>query len=132
MPKIPAELEYTDAHLWVRTECDGTLTVGLTDHAQQTLGTILFITLPEAGTAVGLDDAVGTVEALTALTEIYSPADGEIVAVNPAVATDPEVVNTDPYASWLFTIRQRKDTSADGFLDAAAYRRLLENLGTGW
>lgn len=132
MAEIPAELKYTDAHLWVRTERDGTLTVGLTDHAQQNLGTVLFITLPEVGTTVGLDDAIGTVEALTALTEIYSPADGEIVAVNPAIAESPEVVNTSPYASWLFTIRQREDAPADGFLDAAAYSRLLENLGSGW
>ncbi|WP_459546134.1 glycine cleavage system protein GcvH [Nocardia sp. X0981] len=132
MSKVPAELQYTDAHLWVRTERDGTLTVGLTDHAQQNLGTILFITLPEVGVAVGLDDAVGIVEALTTLTEIYSPADGEIIAVNPAIAEDPEVVNTEPYASWLFTIRQRNDAPVDGFLDAAAYSRLLENLGAGW
>lgn len=132
MSKIPAELKYTDAHVWVRAERDGTLTVGLTDHAQQNLGTVLFLTLPEVGAVVGPDDAVGTVEAVTTITEIYSPAAGEIVAVNPALAEDPEAVNKEPYASWLFRIRQPKGAPADGFLDAAAYRRLLEELGTGW
>ncbi|NKY27585.1 glycine cleavage system protein GcvH [Nocardia gamkensis] len=129
MSMIPAELKYTDAHMWARPERDGTLAVGLTDHAQQNLGTILFVTTPGVGTFVGTGEAVGAVEAVSAIAEMYSPARGVVVQVNPAIADDPEQVNNDPYAAWLFKIRRAEGASDDELLDADAYRRLLEDLG---
>lgn len=125
MSNIPAELKYTDEHEWIHREADGTLTVGLTDHAQRTLGDLVHIELPEVGRTVAAGDAVGTVESVKAASEIYAPVSGEIVAVNSAVIDDPEEVNTDPYGSWLFKIMLAAGASTDGLFDAAGYAKLI-------
>lgn len=100
MSNVPADLKYTDEHEWVRTEADGTLTVGITDHAQNTLGDIVFLELPEVGKTVSAGDAVGVVESVKAASDIYSPVSGEVVEVNAAIADTPDQVNSDAYASW--------------------------------
>ncbi len=125
MSNIPVELKYTDEHEWVRTEADGTLTVGITDHAQATLGDIVFLELPEVGKTVKAGDAIGVVESVKAASDIYSPVSGEVVAVNSAIADEPEEVNSDAYASWLFKIKLAAGASTDNLIDAAAYEKLV-------
>lgn len=125
MSNIPVELKYTEEHEWVRTEADGTLTVGITDHAQATLGDIVFLELPEVGKTVKAGDAIGVVESVKAASDIYSPVSGEVVEVNSAITDEPEEVNSDAYASWLFKIKLAAGASTDNLIDAAAYEKLV-------
>ncbi|MGS0892766.1 glycine cleavage system protein GcvH [Burkholderia stagnalis] len=126
MSNVPADLKYTDEHEWIRTEADGTLTVGITDHAQSTLGDIVFLELPEVGKQVKAGDAIGVVESVKAASDIYSPVTGEVVAVNADVADTPDAVNGDAYSAWLFKIKLAADASTDSLLDAAAYGKLID------
>ena len=126
MSNVPADLKYTEEHEWLRTEADGTLTVGITDHAQSTLGDIVFLELPEPGKQVSAGDAVGVVESVKAASDIYSPVSGEIVEVNSAIADTPDAVNSDAYDSWLFKIKPADSASIDKLLDAAAYSKLVD------
>ncbi|HEF5872324.1 TPA: glycine cleavage system protein GcvH [Burkholderia cenocepacia] len=126
MSNVPADLKYTDEHEWIRTEADGTLTVGITDHAQSTLGDIVFLELPEVGKSVTAGDAVGVVESVKAASDIYSPVSGEIVAVNEAATDSPEGVNGDAYGVWLFKIKLADGASTDKLIDAAAYSKLID------
>ncbi|ONC48368.1 glycine cleavage system protein H [Burkholderia pseudomallei] len=125
MSNVPAELKYTDEHEWIRTEADGTLTIGITDHAQTTLGDIVFLELPKVGSQVKAGDAVGVVESVKAASDIYSPVTGEVIAINTDVADAPEKVNGDAYGAWLFKIKLAADASTDSLLDAAAYEKLV-------
>ncbi|MEV7691367.1 glycine cleavage system protein GcvH [Streptomyces bungoensis] len=125
MSNIPADLKYTDEHEWVRTETDGILTVGLTDHAQKTLGDIVFLELPTVGKTVQAGDAIGVVESVKAASDIYSPVSGEVTAVNEDIANSPEEVNDDAYDSWLFKIKLENGASTDKLIDAAAYTKLV-------
>ena len=122
---IPADLKYTESHEWVRTESDGTLTVGITDHAQEALGDIVFVELPAAGKAVAAGDAVAVIESVKAASDIYAPVAGEIIEANTAVADTPDAVNSAPYESWLFKIKPAADASLDGLLDADAYGKSI-------
>ena len=126
MSNVPADLKYTDEHEWIRTEADGTLTVGITDHAQSTLGDIVFLELPEVGKSVNAGDAVGVVESVKAASDIYSPVSGEIVAVNEAATDAPEEVNSDAYGVWLFKIKLADGASTDKLIDADAYSKLID------
>ncbi|MDF3079671.1 glycine cleavage system protein GcvH [Burkholderia sola] len=126
MSNVPADLKYTDEHEWIRTEADGTLTVGITDHAQSTLGDIVFLELPEVGKSVTAGDAVGVVESVKAASDIYSPVSGEIVAVNEAATDAPEEVNGDAYGVWLFKIKLADGASTDKLIDADAYSKLID------
>ncbi|MEF9445339.1 glycine cleavage system protein GcvH [Burkholderia sp. MS389] len=126
MSNVPADLKYTDEHEWIRTEADGTLTVGITDHAQSTLGDIVFLELPEVGKSVSAGDAVGVVESVKAASDIYSPVSGEIVAVNEAATDAPEEVNGDAYGVWLFKIKLADGASTDKLIDADAYSKLID------
>ncbi|MEW1774225.1 glycine cleavage system protein GcvH [Streptomyces sp. NPDC086777] len=125
MSQVPADLRYTDEHEWIRTEADGNLTVGITDHAQNTLGDIVFFELPKVGSKVQAGDAIGVVESVKAASDIFSPLDGEIVAVNEEAVETPEDVNSGPYDTWLFRIKAMGGTSSNGLLDAEAYRKLI-------
>ncbi|RQS73488.1 glycine cleavage system protein GcvH [Burkholderia sp. Bp8963] len=125
MSNVPADLKYTDEHEWIRTEADGTLTIGITDHAQSTLGDIVFLELPKVGSQVKAGDAVGVVESVKAASDIYSPVTGEVVAINTEVADTPEDVNGDAYDAWLFKIKLAPGASTDSLLDAAAYEKLV-------
>ncbi|KVH69460.1 glycine cleavage system protein H [Burkholderia ubonensis] len=125
MSNVPAELKYTDEHEWIRTEADGTLTIGITDHAQSTLGDIVFLELPQVGKQVKAGDAVGVVESVKAASDIYSPVSGEVVAINADAVDSPEEVNSDAYDTWLFKIKLADGASTDNLLDAAAYAKLV-------
>jgi glycine cleavage system H protein len=125
MSNVPAELKYTDEHEWIRTEADGTVTVGITDHAQSTLGDIVFLELPEVGKEIKAGDAVGVVESVKAASDIYAPVTGEIVAVNEEIVDSPEEVNGDAYGSWLFKVKLADAAAVDSLLDAAAYEKLV-------
>ncbi|WP_027793053.1 glycine cleavage system protein GcvH [Paraburkholderia acidipaludis] len=122
---IPADLKYTESHEWVRTEADGTLTVGITDHAQEALGDIVFLELPEAGRTVGAGDAVAVIESVKAASDIYAPVAGEIVDSNSTLVDTPDQVNGSPYESWLFKIKPAADASLDRLIDAAAYEKAI-------
>ncbi|MEV7283084.1 glycine cleavage system protein GcvH [Streptomyces sp. NPDC093252] len=125
MPYIPDHLKYTDEHEWVRTEADGTMSVGITDHAQNTLGDIVFLELPRVGTQVRAGDAIGIVESVKAASDLYSPLTGEVTEVNADALDTPEEVNSDPYDSWLFKIKPARGASTGDLLDAAAYKKLV-------
>lgn len=121
MSNTPAELRYTESHEWVRTEADGTLTVGITDHAQQALGDVVFLELPEAGRVVDAKESIAVIESVKAASDIYAPVAGEIVASNQEAVDAPEAVNGDPYGAWLFKIKPANTADVDGLLSAAAY-----------
>ena len=117
----PAELRYTESHEWVRTETDGTVTVGITDHAQEALGDLVFIELPAVGRKLAAGEACAVVESVKAASDIYAPVAGEVVAVNAAVTAAPESVNTDAYGNWLFKLKPVDASAVDKLLDAAGY-----------
>ncbi|MEZ5627119.1 MAG: glycine cleavage system protein GcvH [Rhodocyclaceae bacterium] len=118
---IPAELKYTKSHEWIRREDDGTVTIGITDHAQEALGDIVFLDLPEAGRVVAAGEECAVVESVKAASDIYAPVAGEIVAANDEALDAPESVNADAYANWLFKLKPANAADVDALLDAAAY-----------
>ena len=121
---IPKELKYTESHEWVRQEADGTVAIGITDHAQEQLGDIVFVEAPKAGRKVAKGEAVGVVESVKAASDIYAPVAGEIVAGNDALADAPEQVNADAYGSWMFRLKPDNPADLAGLLDAAAYEKV--------
>ena len=121
---IPKELKYTESHEWVRQEADGTVTIGITDHAQEQLGDIVFVEAPKAGRKVAKGEAVGVVESVKAASDIYAPVAGEIVAGNDALSDAPEQVNADAYGSWMFRIKPDNAADLGQLLDAAAYEKV--------
>jgi glycine cleavage system H protein len=122
---IPADLKYTESHEWVRTEADGTLTVGITDHAQEALGDIVFFEVQELGKTVTAGDTVAVIESVKAASDIYAPVSGEIIEANTAVADTPDSVNTTPYESWLFKIKPADGATHDRLIDADAYSKSI-------
>jgi len=120
--KIPETLHYTASHEWVRAEADGTLSVGITDHAQDSLGELVFVELPEAGRQLAAGDSCAVVESVKAASDVYAPAAGEVVARNDALADSPNEVNKDCYAAWLFRIKPAGAAALDNLMDARAYR----------
>ena len=121
----PENLKYTDSHQWVRMEADGTATVGITDHAQEQLGDVVFVQFPEAGRRVKRGENCAVVESVKAASDIPAPVSGEIVAINTAVADAPEQVNRKPYDAWLFRIRPGDAAELGGLLDSAAYLKTV-------
>ncbi|ATE60576.1 glycine cleavage system protein GcvH [Thauera sinica] len=121
MSNIPADLKYAKSHEWVRVEDDGTLTVGITDHAQEALGDVVFLELPEAGRKLGAGEACAVIESVKAASDIYAPVAGEVVASNQEAADAPESVNADAYAAWLFKLKPDDAADLASLLDAAAY-----------
>lgn len=118
---IPADLKYTESHEWVRAEADGTVTVGITEYAQDALGDIVFVELPKVGKSYTAGDDAAVVESVKAASDIYAPVSGEVVAVNTAVADMPDSINADAYAAWLFKLKPSDAGAINGLLDAAAY-----------
>lgn len=121
--KLPQNLRYTESHEWVRRDADGTVAVGITDHAQEQLGDIVFVEAPKPGRKVKAGEAVGVVESVKAASDIYAPVAGEIVDANPELASAPEKVNGDAYAAWMYRIRPDDAGAVDRLLDAAAYEK---------
>jgi glycine cleavage system H protein len=122
---VPAELKYTESHEWIRTEADGTLTIGITDHAQEALGDLVFIELPAVGRKVAAGEACAVVESVKAASDVYAPVAGEVVAANDEVVKTPEKVNADAYANWFYKLRPAVAGDLPKLLDAAAYTKLI-------
>ena len=122
MSNIPAELKYVASHEWLRLEADGSVTVGITDHAQELLGDIVFVELPEVGANLAADEQAGVVESVKAASDLYAPIAGEVLEVNQELVDAPDTANTDPYgAAWFFRIKPANAADLDGLMDAAAY-----------
>lgn len=121
--KLPKDLRYTASHEWARREGDGTVSVGITDHAQEQLGDIVFVEPPQVGRKVAAGEAVGVVESVKAASDIYAPVAGEIVAANGELSSAPEKVNEDAYAAWMYRIKPDDAADLDKLLDAAAYEQ---------
>ena len=126
MSNIPADLKYTESHEWVRAEADGTVTVGITEFAQDALGDIVFVELPKVGASFTAGDDAAVVESVKATSDIYAPVSGEVVAVNDAVVGAPESINADAYANWLFKIKPSDANAINGLLDATAYGNVAQ------
>lgn len=123
MSNVPSELKYVASHEWLRMEDDGTITVGITDHAQEALGDIVYVELPDVGDTVAVDDEVAVVESVKAASDVYAPITGEVVAINEALEDDPEVINTDPYGEgWMYRIRPDNADDFDSLLSAEEYQ----------
>lgn len=126
MSNIPAELKYVASHEWLRQEDDGTITVGITEHAQDLLGDIVYVELPEVGDNVSADDEIAVVESVKAASDVYAPISGEIVAINEELEDAPETINTDPYGDgWFFRIKPDNAEDFDGLLSADDYKNEL-------
>jgi glycine cleavage system H protein len=122
MSETPTELKYAKSHEWARDNGDGTITVGITDHAQDQLGDLVFVELPEVGASVGAGDDCAVVESVKAASDIYSPTSGEIIAVNGELEDAPELVNDGPYENgWLFKVKMSDPSELGGLLDADGY-----------
>jgi glycine cleavage system H protein len=121
MSNIPADLKYTASHEWIREEADGSVTVGITDHAQEALGDVVFLELPEAGRSVAAGEACAVIESVKAASDIYAPIAGEIVESNQEAVDAPESVNAGAYDTWLFRIKPAEGGERSTLLDAAGY-----------
>lgn len=126
MSNVPSSLKYTKSHEWVRAETDGTITVGITDHAQQLLGDLVFVELPEVGKTLAAGQEACVVESVKAAADAYAPVAGEVVAVNEAVPDAPESVNQDAFAAWLFRLKPANAADMGKLLDAAAYQAVVD------
>ncbi|MBW8328993.1 MAG: glycine cleavage system protein GcvH [Thiobacillus sp.] len=124
---IPADLKYTPSHEWVRVEADGTLTVGITHHAQDLLGDMVFIETPAAGRTLAKGEECAVVESVKAASDVYAPVAGEGIAANADVEASPESVNKDAYAAWMFKMKVANAGDVAELLDAAAYQKLVES-----
>ncbi len=126
MSDIPGDLYYTRTHEWVRPEEDGTFTVGITHHAQELLGDLVFVELPEVGAEMGAGDDCAVVESVKAASDVYCPVAGEVVAVNEALADEPEIINRDAFGDgWIFRLRPEDRGSVEDLLGPEAYAELI-------
>lgn len=122
----PDNLKYTKSHEWVRHEADGTATIGVTFHAQEMLGDVVFIETPAVGRKVKQGEECGVIESVKAAADLYAPLSGEVVAANGELAESPEKVNQDPYTAWMFRIKPDNPPELAGLLDAAGYRKIAD------
>jgi glycine cleavage system H protein len=127
MSNIPQDLKYTKSHEWVRTLPNGTVEIGITDHAQHALGELVFVEVPEAGRDLNAEDACAVVESVKAASDVYAPIGGAVIEGNTALADAPELVNQDPYgAGWLMRLRPAHAGDLGALMDAASYAKYLE------
>ena len=126
MSNVPANLKYTASHEWLLLNADGTVTVGITDHAQEALGDLVFVELPEVGAHFEAEKEIAVVESVKAAADVYAPLAGTVAEVNQAAADAPESVNQDAYAAWLFKITPDNAADLDSMLDAAAYQAVAD------
>ncbi|MGA5588829.1 MULTISPECIES: glycine cleavage system protein GcvH [Pseudomonas] len=125
MSDIPAELRFAESHEWARLETDGTVTVGISDHAQEALGDVVFVELTEVGKVFAAGDQSGVVESVKAASDIYAPVSGEVIAINEALTDSPEELNNDPYGAWIFKLQPSDKAELDKLLDAAGYKAAI-------
>ena len=127
MSRMPSDLSYAESHEWLRLEGDGTAFVGVTDHAQDALGDVVYVELPEIGAQIDAGAEVAVVESVKAASDIYSPVTGEILLINDALEDQPDLVNSSPYADgWLFSVRLDNPEEVDAMLDADAYQAVID------
>ncbi|WP_434696477.1 glycine cleavage system protein GcvH [Pseudomonas sp. Z1-14] len=125
MSDIPAELRFAESHEWARLEADGTVTVGISDHAQEALGDVVFVELTEVGKVFAAGDQAGVVESVKAASDIYAPISGEVIAINEELSGSPELLNSDPYGAWIFKLKPSDKAELDKLLDAAGYKTAI-------
>ncbi|CRM35300.1 MULTISPECIES: glycine cleavage system protein GcvH [unclassified Pseudomonas] len=121
MSNIPADLRFAESHEWARLEADGSVTVGISDHAQEALGDVVFVELAEVGATFEAQGQAGVVESVKAASDIYAPVAGEVIAVNEELSGSPELLNSDPYGAWIFKLKPSNAADLDKLLDAARY-----------
>jgi glycine cleavage system H protein len=126
MSNVPANLKYATSHEWMLLNADGTVTVGITDHAQEALGDLVFVELPEVGAHYDAEKEIAVVESVKAAADVYAPIAGTVTEVNQAAADAPESVNQDAYAAWLFKMTPDNMADLDKMLDAAAYQAVAD------
>ena len=127
MSDLPTELKYASSHEWARLESDGTIVVGITDHAQAALGDIVYIELPEVGGTLDAGSEVAVVESVKAASDIYSPLSGEVIEINPALEDEPGTVNISPYADgWFFRVKPSEASELDDMMDASDYQAMVD------
>jgi glycine cleavage system H protein len=130
MSNIPSNLKYLESHEWARAESDGTITIGISDHAQEALGDLVFVEVPEVGRTVTKGTAAAVVESVKAASDVYSPVSGTVTEKNDALNGAPELVNEDPYGKgWLFKLKPSNTSELSQLLDAAAYGKVVEAAG---
>jgi glycine cleavage system H protein len=125
MSDIPAELRFAESHEWARLEADGSVTVGISDHAQEALGDVVFVELTEVGKVFAAGDQSGVVESVKAASDIYAPVSGEVIAINEDLSGSPELLNSDPYGAWIFKLKPSDKAELDKLLDAGAYKAAI-------
>jgi glycine cleavage system H protein len=124
---IPAELKYAKSHEWVKSEADGTVTIGITQHAQELLGDMVFVELPQVGRNLAQSEECAVVESVKAASDVYAPLSGEVIEVNSELESAPEKINQEPYAAWIFKLKPANPAELDGLLDARGYEQALES-----
>ena len=128
MSQTPNELKYASSHEWARLEEDGTVSVGISDHAQEALGDVVFVELPEVGTVLAAGDDAGVVESVKAASDIYAPVGGEVIGINEQLEDEPEMVNTDPYNDgWFFKLRPTDANELEALLSAGDYQQQCDD-----
>ncbi|MFV0454167.1 MAG: glycine cleavage system protein GcvH [Pseudomonas sp.] len=126
MSDLPSDLRYASSHEWARLEADGSVSVGISDHAQQALGDVVYVELPEVGQQLQAGQQAGVVESVKAASDIYAPVSGEVIAVNEQLADTPELVNNEPYGSWFFHLQPSDPAELDKLLSADAYKAVCD------
>ena len=124
---VPPDLKYSPLHTWLRIEVDGSVTVGITDHAQETLGDLVYVEAPALGRTVKKDEACGVVESVKTASDIHTPVSGEIIAVNAELDDTPEKINADAYAAWIFKLKPADTSEFAHLLDAAGYQQIAQS-----
>ncbi|MDD2720689.1 MAG: glycine cleavage system protein GcvH [Gallionella sp.] len=123
----PSNLKYTESHEWVRAEADGTVSIGITQHAQELLGDMVFVEAPEVGRQLNAKEECAVVESVKAAADVYAPIAGEVVAANGDLDSSPEAINSDPYGAWIFRMKPANAADLDALLDAAAYQAVVDS-----
>lgn len=123
----PTDLKYTESHEWVKTEADGTITIGITQHAQELLGDMVFVETPAVGRKVKAKEECAVVESVKAAADVYAPVSGEVTAVNGELDSAPEAINADPYGAWMFKMKPDNAADVAALLDAAAYQAVVDS-----
>lgn len=126
---IPTKLKYSKSHEWVKSEADGTVTVGITHHAQELLGDMVFLELPDVGRQLKQKEECAVAESVKAAADVYSPISGEVIAVNSPLVDEPGKINEDSYSAWLFKMKPSNPAEIDALMDASAYTELVESEG---
>lgn len=129
MSNVPADLKYVKSHEWIKKLADGTVVIGITDHAQHALGDLVFVEVPKVGRKLAANEACAVVESVKAASDVYAPVAGEVIDANGALANTPEILNSDPYeAGWMWKMKPGNAADIDALLDAAGYQKLIDEL----